>query len=87
MGVDISISDIDIAHRIPMRKAAGNHVNQANDPIVCKFVRRMAQEKVLITRNNTSQISASNLKFPPTIKVDRISIFSHFNPEVAGVVL
>jgi hypothetical protein len=83
MGVDISISDIDIAHRIPMRKAAGNHVNQA----VCKFVRRMAQEKVLITRNNTSQISASDLKFPPTIKVDRISIFSHFNPEVAGVVL
>jgi hypothetical protein len=58
MGVDIPISDIDIAHRIPMRKAAGNRVNQANDPIVYKFLRRMAREKVLIARNNTSQISA-----------------------------
>jgi hypothetical protein len=63
-----------------MRKAAGNRGNQANDPIVCKYVRRMAREKVLIARNNTSQISVSDLKFPPTIKVDHISNFSHLTP-------
>ena len=65
-----------------MRKAAGNRGNQANDPIVCKYVRRMAREKVLIARNNTSQISVSDLKFPPTIKVDHISNFSHLTPRL-----
>jgi len=41
MGVkDVSINDIDIAHRVPSR----NPSNRA-DAIVCKFVRRMVKEK------------------------------------------
>ena len=39
MGADVSIQDIDSAHRIPVR----NEKSQGKPkPIICKFIRRLA---------------------------------------------
>lgn len=46
MGVkEISINGIDIAHRVPARKPS----NRPN-AVICKFVRRLAKEKVMTAR-------------------------------------
>ena len=43
MGVkDVSMQDIDIAHRVPARKASSRP-----NPIICKFVRRQVKERVV----------------------------------------
>ena len=43
MGVkDVSMQDIDIAHRVPARKASSRP-----NPTICKFVRRQVKERVV----------------------------------------
>ncbi|CAB4005565.1 Hypothetical predicted protein, partial [Paramuricea clavata] len=43
MGVtDVSLQDIDIAHRVQSRRPSQN-----SNPIICKFVRRLAKEKIM----------------------------------------
>ena len=41
IGANVSISDIDIAHRVPPRNS---NRGQRQQPIICKFVRRMARD-------------------------------------------
>jgi NADH/NAD ratio-sensing transcriptional regulator Rex len=81
MGVDISISNIDIAHRTPIRSTTNGCQSQTN-PIVCKFVRRLARDKVLAARNNSSQLSVNDLKLPSMAKLDCILIFNHLTPRL-----
>ena len=54
MGVkDISMQDIDIAHRVPARKASSRP-----NPIICKFVRRQVKERVMAARwRSTKEVS------------------------------
>ena len=48
MGVkDVSMQDIDIAHRVPARKASSRP-----NPIICKFVRRQVKERVMAARKS-----------------------------------
>ena len=42
MGAEVTIHDIDMAHRVPTREAHGGP-----KPIVCKFVRRLARNMVI----------------------------------------
>ena len=39
MGVEISLQDIDIAHRVPTRSASSG-----SPPIICKFTRRLVKK-------------------------------------------
>ena len=78
LGNDISVYDIDIAHRVPQRNAAiDNGRRRQPNAIVCKFTRRMAQDKVLASRRNTSQLTPEALRFSPTAEINRIRIYSH----------
>ena len=63
MGAEITIHDIDIAHRIPTREA---HAGQK--PIVCKFVRRLARNKVINLRNETHNLRPTNLGLAENVK-------------------
>ena len=83
LGNDISFFDVDIAHRVPQRNATTDNGHRRRpNPIICKFSRRMARDKVLASRRNTSQLTAETLGLPPTAEVNRIMIYSHLTPRL-----
>lgn len=83
LGNDISVFDIDIAHRVPQHNAAiDNGRRRQPNAIVCKFTRRMARDKVLASGRNTSQLTLEALGFSPTAEINRIRIYSHLTPRL-----
>ncbi|CAH3168834.1 unnamed protein product [Porites evermanni] len=52
LGADVPIRDIDSAHRVPMRQASGGP-----RPVICKFVRRLARDKVMARRREARNIN------------------------------
>lgn len=65
IGAEVTLQDIDIAHRVPSRKP-GNQTNA----IICKFVRRLAREKVMAARKKANDLQPS------------ISIYDHLTPRL-----
>ena len=51
MGVNASILVIDIAHRVETRNPNSNQAK----PVVCKFVRRLTREQVMIKKTRDAQ--------------------------------
>ena len=56
MGADITLQDIDIAHRVPLRSA-----RNLPKPIICKFTRRLAKELVMARRKDACKSIPANL--------------------------
>ena len=83
LGADgITLHDIDIAHRVQGRASAvGNKLK----PIICKFIRRFAKEKVMATRRASWDISSQDLGLPENISFERIGIYSHLTPKLQGL--
>lgn len=80
LGVDrITLNDVDIAHRVPIRASAA--VNKPN-PIICKFARRFAKEKVMVARKASIHISSEDLGLPNNISLERIGIYDHLTPKL-----
>ena len=50
--------------------------------IIRKFTRRMAWDKVLALRRNTSQLTSEALGLSPTAEVNQIRIYSHLTPRL-----
>ena len=73
---DISALDIDIAHRVPPRKPS----NRPN-PIVCRFVQRLARNEVLACRKSSKNVTATQLGFDPSICTEDLAIFEHLSPQ------
>ena len=65
---DVSLNDIDIAHRIP----SGSASNRPN-AIVCKFTRRLAKGKVMAARRRLENLEASQLGFPDDFDISHIN--------------
>ena len=84
IGVDVSISDIDIAHRVPQRNTTNSNGRQRRQPnsILCQFTRRLVRDKVLAPRKNAPQLTVHNLELPSSTTIDRISIYSHLTPRL-----
>ena len=83
LGNDISAYDIDIAHRVPQRNATiYNGRRRQPNTIICIFTRRMARDKVLASRRNTTQLTTEALGLSPTAEVNRIRIYSHLTPRL-----
>ncbi|CAB4024239.1 Hypothetical predicted protein [Paramuricea clavata] len=74
---DISLQDIDIAHRMPARRAS-SHPNS----IICKFVRRLAKNKVMEARKEVSKLQAVQLGFSSGIPVKHVNIYDHLTPRL-----
>ena len=80
LGVDISLSDIDIAQRVPHRNSSTGNGNRSRpNPMICKFTRRMVAGKVLASGGNTSRITTECLDLPSSAEINRIAIYSHLN--------
>ena len=55
---DVSMQDIDIAHRVPARKASSRP-----NPIICKFVRRQVKESLMAARKEVSKVTSIQLGY------------------------
>ena len=76
MGVkDVSMQDIDIAHRDPARKASIRP-----SPIICKFVRRQVKERVMAARKEVSKVTPSQLGYGVEVSLLRLGIYDHLSP-------
>ena len=64
---DISILDIDTAHRVPSRRAS----NKPN-AIICKFTRRLAKEKVMTARRKVFLLQGKDLGFEENVQAQGI---------------
>ena len=73
IGADITMQDIDIAHRVPAKSAQASRPN----PIICKFVRRLAKEKVVSTNN----VVAADLDLTPG-SINHVDIYEHLIPRL-----
>ena len=60
LGADVSMQDIDITHRIPARRQTGRP-----NAIVCKFVRRLAKERVFAVRKQINNINPQTTRIIP----------------------
>ena len=74
---DISILDIDTAHRVPARRAS----NKPN-AIICKFTRRLAKDKVMDARRRVSSLRANDLGFEEDVLVENLALFDHLSPRL-----
>lgn len=74
---EVSLNDIDTAHRVPSRVAS----NRPN-AIICKFVRRLAREKVMAARRRVSNLNAEDLGFNGTVDVSHINLYDHLTPRL-----
>lgn len=79
MGAEIERGDIDIAHRIPLRNQA-RRVQQQN-PIICKFTRRLARNEVLKHRKNTNNITSEALGLNSQTDL-KVAVYNHLTPRL-----
>ncbi|CAB4027040.1 Hypothetical predicted protein, partial [Paramuricea clavata] len=61
---DVSISDIDTAHRVPSRLASSTP-----KAIICKFVRRLAKDKVMAARRAVGNLNAEQLQLESSANI------------------
>ncbi|CAB4032092.1 Hypothetical predicted protein, partial [Paramuricea clavata] len=83
---DVSISDIDTAHRVPSRLASSRP-----KAIICKFVRRLAKDKVMAARRAVGKLNAEQLHFKNIIGITETKITnsneSNFHPTIPVISL
>ena len=72
---DISILDIDIAHRVRSRVSS----NRPN-PMICRFVRRLARNRVIACRKSVSNVTSNQLGFDSSISLEGLAVFEHLSP-------
>lgn len=80
---DISIQDIDIAHRVP-RKESSRH-NAYPEPIICKFTRRLSKEAVMAAKKATRNLTPDDLRLPPQTSVKYIRMYDHLTPKLQSL--
>ena len=80
MGADITLQDIDIAHRVPLRSA-----RNLPKPIICKFTRRLAKEAVMARRKDACKSIPANLGLPDGVSLTSVRIFDHLTPKMQTV--
>ena len=74
---DVSFQDIDTAHRVLKQ----NRNSPASpDPIICKFVRRLAKDKVMTARNKIYDIKPEQLGLQVQDQHGRMNIYEHLKP-------
>ena len=81
MDAEISIQDIDIAHRVNPRKQVPNRPR----PIVCKFTRRLAREQIMRRRREISKVIPSNVGLPDASTLSNAMIVDHLTPKVQSL--
>ena len=75
MGAQVSLNDIDIAHRVPFRDSK----RKDPKPIVCKFTRRLARNKVMAVRKEADKIAAIDMGFDDGVDISNIRVVDHLS--------
>ena len=73
------------AHRVPFRSETQNgRRRQASSPqpIICKFVRRIARDRVLAKRREVRRLTPVTFNLPPDEENLNITIYSHLTPRL-----
>ena len=78
IGVALSIQDIDIAHRVPTRRANDNQPK----PIICKFTRRLAREQVMTMRRDIKKVDPRRLGLHSESNMSYAGIYDHLTPHL-----
>lgn len=79
-GADVSMFDIDTAHRVPSRSNNGQP-----KPIVCRFVRRLAKESVMNHRKDACKLTPASVGLPEDASLSAVRIFDHLSPRMQTV--
>lgn len=77
MGATVSLNDIDIAHRVPLRDSTRG----GPKPIVCKFTRRLARNKVMAVRTEVSSVCARDIGLNDEIWLSNVRLVDHLTPK------
>lgn len=77
LGVEVTLQDIDIAHRVPVRNATS-----ASKPIICKFVRRVVKEQIMRVRKDVCKVSATDIGLQMDKSLEEARILDHLTPQV-----
>ncbi|XP_068739324.1 uncharacterized protein [Montipora capricornis] len=77
MGCNISINDIDIAHRVPTRNATSGP-----KPIICSFVRRLTREEVMSRRREISRVHPKDVGLGDAAELSNSMVLDHLTPKV-----
>ena len=76
MGCNISINDIDIAHRVPARNATNSP-----RPIICRFVRRLIREEVMSRRQEITRVDPKDVGLGDTADLSNSMVLDHLTPK------
>lgn len=77
LNAEVTINDIDTAHRVPPRNKMATHPA----PIICKFVRRLAKDEVMEKWKNRSTLSAEDLGLQHDNDISRLGLYDHLTPK------
>jgi len=80
MGAEVSIRDIDIAHRVSLRDTS----RMGPKPIVCKFVRRLARNKVMLKlkRKEGRFVDPSTIGLHEGSDMSNVLLLDHLTPRL-----
>ena len=81
MGADVSILDIETAHKVPTRSDQGS----GPKPIICKFLRRLAKEQGMECRNDVINVNPTAIGLPEQTSISAVRIFDHLTPKMQTI--
>ncbi|XP_044166734.1 uncharacterized protein LOC122950793 [Acropora millepora] len=76
MGAEVSLQDIDIAHRVLTRRES-----DGPKPVICKFVRRLAKGKVMEVRKQAAEVNPTSIGLSADTEHRRVRLFDHLTPK------
>ena len=79
MGANITINDIDIAHRVSFRDSSRS---EPKPSIICKFVRRLARNNVMAVRREASSVAARDVGLEDSQDMSKVLILDHLTPRM-----
>lgn len=78
MGAEVSIRDIDIAHRVSFRDTS----RMGPKPIVCKFIRRLARNEVMSKRKEGRSVDPSTIGLHEGADMSNVLLLDHLTPHL-----
>ena len=78
MGANVSINDLDIAHRVSTRSVT----REGPKPIVCKFTRRLARNEVMSLRKEACKINPEEIGLPQAEEMTNVRLVDHLTPRL-----
>jgi hypothetical protein len=78
---NVTLQDIDIAHRIPSRRQS-----ERLNPIICKFTRRLAKATVMSRKKETMKLTAADLGFDRRTRLQNVAIYDHLTPKLQQLI-